>query len=189
MTWVDLAVLGVLAMSALLAFSRGFAREVLSLAAWVGAIFIAVWALPRVRPQFSAWFGTPAWVDPVAFAAVFIICLIVLMIISRSLGALVRGSVIGGLDRTLGHGIRPGAGCGAVMLAYIIAGMVVPVDRWPDVVLNARSLPLVYQGARWAVERLPSDHRPQLYAPPAGRATTADAIFQAAPAGKAAGKQ
>jgi membrane protein required for colicin V production len=189
MTWIDLVVLGVLALSALLAFSRGLVREVLSLAAWIGAIFIAVWALPRVRPQFNAWFGTSAWVDPVAFAAVFIISLIVLMIISRSLSALVRGSVIGGLDRTLGMVFGLVRGAALLILAYIIAGMVVPVDRWPDVVLNARSLPLVYQGARWAVERLPSDHRPQLYAPPAGRATTADALFQAAPAGKAAGKQ
>ena len=57
MTWVDLAVLGVLVVSALLAFIRGFVREVLGLAAWVGAIFAGVWALPRVRPQFERWLG------------------------------------------------------------------------------------------------------------------------------------
>src|SRR5579864_7656965 len=102
MTWVDLVVLGVVALSAVLAFTRGLVREVLSLAAWAGAIFIAIWALPRVRPQFNAWFGTSPWVDPAAFAAVFIISLIVLMIISRWLSALVRASPISGLDRTLG---------------------------------------------------------------------------------------
>jgi hypothetical protein len=62
------------------------------------------------------------------------------------------------------------------------------VDRWPDVVLQARSLPLVYQGASWAVQRLPADHRPQLYAPPPGRETTADALLHATPAGRAVGK-
>ena len=37
MTWVDLVVFAVLAISALLAFMRGLVREVLGLAAWVGA--------------------------------------------------------------------------------------------------------------------------------------------------------
>ena len=57
MTWVDLVVLAVLAVSALLAFMRGLVREVLGLGAWVGAIFAGVWALPRIRPQFRTWLG------------------------------------------------------------------------------------------------------------------------------------
>ena len=59
---------------------RGLVREVLGLGAWVGAIFAAVWALPRVRPQFQQWLGTSPWVDPVAFGAVFVVALIVLML-------------------------------------------------------------------------------------------------------------
>ena len=57
MTWVDLVVLAVLAVSALLAFLRGLVREVLGLAAWVGAIFAGVWALPRVRPRVPGMAG------------------------------------------------------------------------------------------------------------------------------------
>ena len=82
MTWVDLVVLAVLAVSALVAFLRGLVREVLGLAAWVGAIFAGVWALPRVRPQFQEWLGTSPWIDPVAFAVVFIISLIVLLLLA-----------------------------------------------------------------------------------------------------------
>ncbi|HUD60785.1 MAG TPA: CvpA family protein [Acetobacteraceae bacterium] len=188
MTWVDAVVLAVLAISALLAFMRGLVREVLGLAAWVGAIFIAVWALPRVRPQAQQWLGTSPWVDPVSFGVVFVITLIVLMLISRWISAIVRASPIGGLDRTLGLVFGLVRGAAVLVLAYIIAGMVIQVDRWPDVVLQARSLPLVYQGASWAVQRLPADHRPQLYAPPPGRETTADALLHATPAGRAVGK-
>jgi len=79
MTWVDLVVLAVLAVSALLAFTRGLVREVLGLAAWVGAIAAAVWALPRVRPQFQEWLGASPWIDPAALGAVFLITLIVLL--------------------------------------------------------------------------------------------------------------
>ncbi|MFZ0019745.1 MAG: CvpA family protein, partial [Acetobacteraceae bacterium] len=79
MTWVDFVVLAVLAVSALLAFVRGLVREVLGLAAYIGAIFAGVWALPRIRPQFQTWLGHSPWVDPVAFAVVFVITLIVLV--------------------------------------------------------------------------------------------------------------
>jgi len=189
MTWVDAVVLAVLGLSALLAFSRGLVREVLSLGAWVGAICAAIWALPRVRPQVHQWIGESPWVDPVAFALVFIVSLIVLSIVARLLSNLVRGSVIGGLDRTLGLLFGLVRGVALVILAYIIAGMVVQVDRWPEPVLQARSLPLIYQGASWAVQKLPSDHRPQLYAPPPERQATAEELLRASPQGKAVNRQ
>ncbi len=186
MTWVDLVVLAVLAVSGLLAFSRGLVREILGLAAWAGAVFIAVWALPLVRPQFQQWLGEgSSWADPAAFGAVFVVSLIILMISSRWVSALVRASPIGGIDRTLGLVFGLARGAVLLVLAYIIAGMVVQVDRWPDAVLQARSLPFVYQGAKWAVEKIPADHRPQLYAPPPGRQTTADALLRASPQGRA----
>jgi membrane protein required for colicin V production len=189
MTWVDLVVLAVLGVSGLLAFSRGLVREVLGLAAWVGAIFIAVRALPLVRPQFEHWVGqgTP-WVDPAAFGAVFLVSLIILMIVARWLSSMVRDSVVGGLDRTLGLVFGLARGAALVVIAYIIAGMVVQVDRWPDVVRNSQSVWPVYQGARWVVEHIPEDHRPQLYAPP-GREATADALLHATPQGRAVSRK
>jgi membrane protein required for colicin V production len=185
MTWVDLVVLGVLGVSALLAFSRGLVREVLGLAAWVGAIFIAIYAMPLVRPYFQRWLGENApWVDPAAFGAVFLVSLVILMILSRWASSMVRESAIGGLDRTLGLVFGLARGAALVVIAYIIAGMVVQVDRWPDVVLRSQAVWPVYRGAKWVVERIPAEHRPQLYAPP-GRETTADALLRASPQGRA----
>jgi len=185
MTWVDLVILAVLVLSALLAFMRGLVREVLGLAAWIGAIFAGVWALPRVRPQFQHWMGASPWVDPAAFAVVFVISLIVLLLVARAIGGLVRGSPISGIDRTLGLVFGLARGAVLVILAYIAMGMVVQVDRWPDVVLKAESMWPVYQGARWVVERLPVDFRPRLYPPPLGHETTAAALMQAIPQGRA----
>ncbi len=188
MTWVDLVVLAVLAISALLAFTRGLVREVLGLAAWVGAVFIAVWALPLLRPQVQQWLGSSPWVDPVTFAAVFLVSLIVLIIVSRSISGLVRASPLGGLDRTLGLVFGLARGAALIIVAYIAAGMVVPVDRWPEPVLQARTLPFAFQGASWIVERVPNDYRPRLYPPPPGREANADALLRANPVGRAVGK-
>jgi membrane protein required for colicin V production len=185
MTWFDFAIVTVLVISALLAFVRGLVREVLGLVAWVGAIFTGVWALPRVRPQFKLWLGGSPWVDPVAFAAVFVASLVVLLLISRWISAVVRSSPLGGVDRSLGLVFGLARGAALIILAYIAAGMVVQVDRWPDVVLNAESVWPAYQGARWVLDRLPVDYRPRLYAPPVGRETTAAALLQAAPKGNA----
>ena len=49
MTWVDLAVFGFLGISGLMAFARGFVREILGVGAWVGAVAAAFAGLPAMR--------------------------------------------------------------------------------------------------------------------------------------------
>ena len=188
MTWVDLVVLGVLAVSALLAFMRGLVREVLGLGAWVGAVLAAVWAVPLALPRFEAWFGTAPWVEPVTFGVLFVITLIVLMILSHWISALVRRSPLGGIDRTLGLVFGLLRGAALIVIAYIAAGMLIPVDRWPAAVLEARALPVAYQGAHWVWERLPEKWRPQVYPPPGRQATEAD-LLHAKPQGHALGRE
>ena len=191
MTWVDLVLLAVLAVSALLAFMRGLVREVLGLAAWVGAIFAGVGALPKVRPQFEAWWGTSPWVAPIAFAVVFIASLIVLLLISRWISALVRASPISGLDRTLGLLFGLARGAALIVIAYILGGVVHHVDQWPRPVIDAGSIFFVYRGASWAVDHLPTStffQPPPVYPPPSGREATADALLHANPQGRAVGR-
>ncbi|HVC62896.1 MAG TPA: CvpA family protein [Acetobacteraceae bacterium] len=188
MTWVDLAVLVVLAVSALLAFMRGLVREVLGIGAWIGAGLAAAWGLPLARPQFHQWFGTSPWADPIAFVAIFVVALILLMLVAHAIGRAVRFSPLGGLDRTLGLVFGLVRGAALVIVAYIVAGMVVPVDQWPQPVQQARSLAPAYAGARWVVHQLPVDYRPRLYAPPAGRQATAEALLHATPQGSALGR-
>jgi membrane protein required for colicin V production len=189
MTWVDMVVLGVLAISALLAFLRGFVREVLGIGSWVGAAIVAIWGFPYARPRFEHWLaGSPDLINPATLAALFIGSLIVLMFVAHWIGALVRGSVFGGLDRTLGLLFGLARGAALVVAAYIGAGVVIPVDRWPPPVLEARAMPLAFVGASWVVTRLPLEYRPRLYPPPTGPETTADVLMQAQPLGRAIGK-
>jgi membrane protein required for colicin V production len=185
MTWVDLCVLGILAVSGLLAFLRGFVREALGIGAWLGAAAVAVWAAPYARPRFREWLGAPDLVDPVTYGAVFLAALIVLLLISGWISSLVRMSALGGLDRTLGLVFGLVRGAAVVVFAYIATGLVVPPDRWPEPVLAARSLPLAYAGAQFAVSLLPEAYRPRVVQPPDGRETTEDAFLRAAPQGRA----
>jgi membrane protein required for colicin V production len=186
--WVDLAVIAILVFSGLLAFMRGLMREVLGIGAWLGAAFFAVWAYPFVLPRFQAWIDNPDLVGPATYASMFVVALIVLSIVANIVGGVVRGSPLGGIDRTLGVVFGLARGAALVVFAYIIAGMVVETDRWPEPVLQARSLPIAYEGARRATGLLPESYRPKIYPPPAGRETRAADLLHANPQGRALGR-
>jgi membrane protein required for colicin V production len=189
MTWVDLAVLGFVAISGLLAFVRGFVRELLGLGAWVGAVAAAIIALPTMRGFVRNWFSSPDWVEPVSFMIVFLVSLIILTVIASTIGRVVRQSALGGVDRTLGLVFGLARGAAVVIVAYILAQMAFPIERWPNVVLQARTLTPTYDAARWVREQLPEIYRPHtLDPPPAGRAASAEALLHASPQGRATGK-
>ena len=71
MTWADGAILLILGVSAILAYSRGLVREVLGVGAWAGALVLAFVMLPGMRSALGAAVS-PAWLaDVVAVGSVF----------------------------------------------------------------------------------------------------------------------
>ncbi|WP_270934766.1 CvpA family protein [Falsiroseomonas oryzae] len=168
MTWVDGVVLAVLLLSAGLAYFRGMVREVLGIGAWAGAIVAGILAEPATRP-IAAQYVQPDWLATgIAVGAVFLVVLIVLKILIHWVAGKVQRSALGGVDRALGFVFGLARGAFVVVLAYIVGGLAMPdTARWPEEVRQARSLPLVADGAQWAVSQLPADFRPAL--PAAGR--------------------
>jgi membrane protein required for colicin V production len=166
MNWVDGVVLAVLVVSALLACLRGLVREVLGLAAWGGAAFVAVNTGGMLEPFFAQLSSEPPVVSALALGSAFIVALLIFSVVAILIARLVRGSIFGGLDRLLGlfYGIVRGAAL--VVTAYIVVGLGIHADRWPPPVLHAASLPLAYDGASWVIRMLPEEYRPQLQAPP-----------------------
>lgn len=185
MTWVDLVVLGVLLASAVLAFMRGLVREVLGIGAWIGAGVVAVKVLPMSRELAARWIDEPAWLDPIGFLGSFLIALIILSIVAHLIGRFVRGSVMGGIDRSLGIVFGLARGAALVIIAYILGGMAVAVEQWPDPVLKARSLGFAFDGAVWLARQMPEEYRPQVRPPQGGREATADLLMRATPQGRA----
>jgi membrane protein required for colicin V production len=185
MTWFDLAMLAVLAISALLAFYRGFVREVMGVGAWVGAIAVAFWFAPFVEPRFEQWIHQKEFADPAAIATVFIIALIVFSVISGWIGALVRGSALGGVDRTLGIVFGLARGAVLLVICYVLAGLVTTPQDWPQPIRDARLLPYVYEGAQQVVALLPEGYHPHLMAPPVTQPPTLNDLLQPTPKGSA----
>jgi membrane protein required for colicin V production len=185
MTSVDLALLGVMILSGLLALSRGLVREILSIGAWLGAAATAMAVLPRIRPLVAPYVPSPEWTDPVGYIVIFLVSLITLSVIAKAIGGAVRSSVISGIDRTLGLLFGLARGAALAVAVYIVAGLAIPPDRWPQPVLESRSLPYIYSGAEWAARQIPQEYRPQVLPPPPSRQTALGGLLKASPTGRA----
>ena len=185
MNWVDATVVGVVALSALLAFMRGLVREMLSIGAWVGAIYFAVYTVDLVRARITQFVGGPELGTPLSYAAMFLPALIILSIVTHTIGNLVRASVLGSLDRTLGVGFGVARAAVLVAAAYVALGWLMPVESWPEPVREARSVPYAHALAVWLVQYLPEPYRPNVVAPPAPHDPNSDQLLHATPQGRA----
>lgn len=191
MNWVDLAVLGVIALSALVGLMRGLVREVLGLAAWAAALLVAspYGVFPYVQPFARQNIADPGIADGVAFGLVFLAALVVLSVIVSRISYAVRGSVLGGLDRTLGLPFGVARGVALFAVAFVVGGYVFNPEQWPPPVLQSRALPLVQRSAEWLAQQLPPAYRPALPKLPPGRTATAADLMRANPTGRALGSR
>jgi membrane protein required for colicin V production len=151
----DLGIIAILVISGLLAFARGFLREVLSVGAWIGAAAATIYGLEPARPFLRQYINEPLIADGITGLVIFVLALGVLSTLSHFLSRNVRDSALGALDRSLGllFGLLRGAVV-VCALWLVFELLVAPADR-PDWITEARSLPLVEAGSRVIVDLLP----------------------------------
>jgi membrane protein required for colicin V production len=164
MTWIDGLVLALLALSALVGFSRGFLREALTIGAWLGAAYFAYVSRGLTAPLVEQIALDPAWIGEWAsIGVVFLIALLVLRLVVSWLVEIVSFGPLVAIDRVLGLGFGALRGAALLVAAYIAAGVLLPaVDRWPAALRDSASLPRVAGAAAWAVAQVPDEVRPRL---------------------------
>ncbi len=152
---LDIAVLAVVVMSGLLAFWRGFVREVLSVGAWIGATVATLYLFEFAQPVARTYIEVELIADIVAGVAVFVVALIALSLVSHALSRRVRESTLGPLDRSLGLVFGLVRGAAVVALAYLIFAALFPPEDRPKWVTEARTEPLMVGGAAFLASILP----------------------------------
>jgi membrane protein required for colicin V production len=158
----DLVVLGVLLLSGVLALARGFVKEVLGIAGWVGAAIAALKLFPYVQPLARKHIPYQLAADVLAGAGVFLVVLVALSLISNAISRRVRESGVGALDRSLGFVFGLVRGALVLSLAYLALVQFVPPKDHPAWIADARSLPLVEHGAGLLASIAPSEIRQSL---------------------------
>lgn len=153
MNWFDYAIIGVLGLSVLIGVWRGFIGEVMALACWVAAAWVAWTFGPSLAEHVSASISVPSVRVMLAYALCFVAVLIAGAIVSFLLRKLVNGSGLSGTDRLLGMVF--GLVRGAALVVFVVMLMkftpVVRDDWWQ----TSKLLPTFEEGARWATSRLP----------------------------------
>ncbi|MES2817696.1 MAG: CvpA family protein [Pseudomonadota bacterium] len=129
-TWVDWAIIAIIAVSCLISLKRGFVKEALSLLTWIVAGVVA-WTFGGALSQhLSGYIDTPSARIIAACALLFIVTLLVGALVNFLIGELVRVTGLSGTDRLLGMVF--GAARGG-LLVVVMVGLVslAPVQQDP----------------------------------------------------------
>ncbi|MCR5865298.1 MAG: CvpA family protein [Aquincola tertiaricarbonis] len=131
LSWVDWALLAVLAVSVVVGLWRGLIFEVLSLIGWVAAYVAAQVLSPTVAPWLPI--GTPdsAVNSGAAFAITFVLALMVWSLVARLVSLLVKATPLAFVDRVLGAGFGLMRG-GVLLLALATVVALTPAARSPQ---------------------------------------------------------
>lgn len=160
MNLLDIIVVAVVLLSGLFAFARGFVREALSVAAWVGAGFAALYGLPYATPIAERFLPKGALAEAAAALAVFLLSLIVLSLLTSAVAGRVKDSALSAIDRTLGLIFGLVRGVVLVCLAYVALAWALPAGKQqPSWIAESKTLPLLATGAERLRELVPAAYR------------------------------
>jgi membrane protein required for colicin V production len=138
---IDILVIAVLLISSIIAFARGFIREVLTILGVVGGLAAAYLGGPYAKIYAREWLGVQEGVEPerllgvvpynivadaLAYGSIFIIVVILLSVISHMLAEAVKNLGLGAIDRTFG--VVFGMARAAVLLGLLYLPVYMFVD-------------------------------------------------------------
>ena len=163
---IDLVILGIIIISAVVAFFRGFIKEVLTIVGLGGAAVGAFLFGGMAVPLFESWIINPNDEDYkffdlipddvvamlAAYAAVFVVIFLVLTVIGHFLSKGATALGLGPVDRSLGviFGLIRGVVLAAVL--YLPFSIIMPQNELPDFVQESKFLPLIDQSVDWTIE-------------------------------------
>jgi membrane protein required for colicin V production len=161
MNLLDIIVIAVVLISGLFAFARGFVKEALSVAAWVGAAFAALYGLPYATPLAERFLPAGAIAEAAAAIAIFLVALIALSLVTSAIAGRVKDSSLSAIDRTLGLVFGLVRGLVLVCLFYIALSWALPAGRQqqPEWIADAKTLPLLANGAERLRALVPAAYR------------------------------
>lgn len=152
---VDLAILLLLLVSGLLAFSRGLVHEALAVAGWVGAALAALFLLPYVSPYLRENIANVWLADGLGAVVIFIVALMLFSMIAHRIASVVQDSALGAVDRSLGFVFGLARGAAIVCVAYLIYAWMVPPAEFPPWLREARAVPLAQAGGAFLLDLVP----------------------------------
>lgn len=158
---LDITILAILLLSAVIAFMRGFIKEVLTIAGLIGATVAAYGLGPSAHPWVSEvlmgenaaegeekkmiWNLIPADVMSVAlsYGGIFVITFIVLTVLSFFISRVAQEMGLSFMDRSLGVVFGIARGFALVVLLYLPFSIMLTEEEFPEWTQQSRTLPVL----------------------------------------------
>lgn len=154
--WLDYVILSILGLSALFSFVRGFAREAISLAAWILACILAVRFMAPVSTLFVGSIQTETLRFAAAFLSLFVAVLLLGAFLKLIFGRFIHAAELGGVDRLLGlvFGVVRGSVVVIIALFLLRIASIAPLEGFQD----SRLLPHFDRVTIWMAQFLPASY-------------------------------
>lgn len=155
MAWVDIGIIALVVISTVIGVLRGLVREVLSLAAWIVAFWLALAFAGTLAPHLGFVSESDAMRTVAAFVALFVGTLVVVAFVNHIVVALVKGAGLSGVDRAAGMAFGVARGV-AVVAALMVIGLTAGAqsEAWWQ---SSRAIAFLEPVAEWMQGFLPRD--------------------------------
>ncbi len=154
---LDALICVTLLFSIAIGFIRGMIREILGLAAWISAAWIAKSPPESVTSLIQPWIQDPVIQKVASMAGVFVIALVLLMLAAQWIASLMHHSMFQSVDRSLGALFGCARGLLLMSGVYVVGLSVFPWDRVPPIVTQSKSVRWLNKGLTlW--ERVVPEH-------------------------------
>ena len=138
MTALDIIVLLIIGVTAVRGLMRGMVDTLFSLAAWFLAFMAGKWGALIVAPMLPASLDSPNLRYFVAFALVFLVVLVGVLLLGHMIASMLRAVGLGGADKALGGvvGLLKG---GMIVMGFTLAAGLTSLPRtqlWQSAALS-----------------------------------------------------
>lgn len=127
---LDWIIVAIVAVSAIVAASQGFLREIISLVGLVAGLALALWNYRVLAAPLWALVHSERVADALAFLLIAFGVMIAFGLLGRLIAALARKVGLGGLDRLLGAVFGVVRGCVLVVIAMVALAAFLPQTTW-----------------------------------------------------------
>lgn len=130
--WIDYILLAIICVSMLISLMRGFLREILSLAGWILAGWVALNYMNHLSVFLEGYIDLPPSIRVlIAFSILFIITIILTALVVQLISGIMDQTGLSGTDRVIGLLFGAARGVLIVAILVLLAGFTrVPQDPW-----------------------------------------------------------
>lgn len=132
MTPFDWALVTIIAYSTILAFVRGFLREMFALLGLIAGILLAAWNYSRFATVLERVVNRPEIAQIAAFLLILIAVAVVATLLGKSLHSTAHAIGLGFFDRLLGAAFGFTRGCLIGVVVLMAAAAFFPQSKWAE---------------------------------------------------------